>query len=176
LGYFSATLGQAICHFSCIFASLSGKICVTKVATIHHFRARCALLLGEFCAPFGQVLGHFWVRNGSLLGRFWVSWHPWTGSAIHHLLSLPRVPLSCNARRWTGITSREQAAKAREMTITQFILKASLDAAHLVLPDPLDLTTFLPPNLWQKACQRLEQPPQANPALQQLFREQSLWE
>jgi uncharacterized protein (DUF1778 family) len=71
----------------------------------------------------------------------------------------------------------EQAARAREMTVTQFVLQAALDAAHSVLANPLDQTHFhLPPDLWQAFCHRLDQPPQTNPALQQLFREHAPWE
>jgi uncharacterized protein (DUF1778 family) len=71
----------------------------------------------------------------------------------------------------------EQAAQAQHMSVTQFVLQASLDAAHSVLEDPFDLTIFhLPSAQWQAFCQRLEQLPQINPALQQLFSEQSPWE
>jgi uncharacterized protein (DUF1778 family) len=71
----------------------------------------------------------------------------------------------------------KQAARAQNMSVTQFVLEASLDTAHSVLADPLDQTLFhLPPDQWQAFCQRLDQPPQTNPALQKLFREQSPWE
>jgi uncharacterized protein (DUF1778 family) len=71
----------------------------------------------------------------------------------------------------------QQAAQVQNMSVTQFVLQASLDAAHSVLADPLDLTTFhLPSDQWQAFCQRLDQPPQINPALQQLFREKAPWE
>lgn len=71
----------------------------------------------------------------------------------------------------------EQAAQAKDMRVTQFVLQASLDAAHAVLADPLDLTTFhLSPDQWQAFCNRLDQPPQINPALQKLFKERSPWD
>jgi uncharacterized protein (DUF1778 family) len=71
----------------------------------------------------------------------------------------------------------EQAARAQNMSVTQFVLEASLDAAHSVLANPLDQTHFyLPPDKWRAFCQCLDQPPQTNPALQKLFREQAPWE
>jgi uncharacterized protein (DUF1778 family) len=74
-------------------------------------------------------------------------------------------------------TLLEQAAQAQNMSVRQFVLQASLDAAHSVLANPLDQTHFyLPPDQWQAFCQRLDQPPQINPALQQLFSEQAPWE
>jgi hypothetical protein len=45
----------------------------TLVALLRHFRARSALLLGEFCATFGQVLEHFWAGFGTPLGKLWVT-------------------------------------------------------------------------------------------------------
>jgi uncharacterized protein (DUF1778 family) len=66
----------------------------------------------------------------------------------------------------------EQAAQAQHISVNQFVLQASLDAAHSVLADPLDQTHFhLPHDQWQAFCQSLDQPPQINPALQQLFSE-----
>ena len=62
-----------------------------------------------------------------------------------------------------------QAARARRTNISQFVLQASLDAAHAVL---LDQTQFrLPPEQWQAFCERLDEPAKVIPALRQLFSE-----
>jgi uncharacterized protein (DUF1778 family) len=71
----------------------------------------------------------------------------------------------------------EQAAQAQNMSVSQFVLQASLDAAHSVLADPLDQTHFhLSPDKWRAFCQCLEQTPQTNLALRQLFSKQAPWE
>ena len=55
------------------------------------------------------------------------------------------------------------------MNTSQFVLQASLDAAHAVL---VDQTVFrLPPEQWEAFCQRLDAPAKIIPALRQLFRE-----
>ncbi len=62
-----------------------------------------------------------------------------------------------------------QAARARHMNTSQFVLQASLDAAHAILVDQTEFR--LPPEQWEAFCRRLDAPPQTIPALQQLFRE-----
>jgi len=62
-----------------------------------------------------------------------------------------------------------QAASARHMNVSQFVLQASLDAAHAILVDQTEFR--LPPEQWDAFCRRLDQPAQTNPALVQLFRE-----
>jgi uncharacterized protein (DUF1778 family) len=62
-----------------------------------------------------------------------------------------------------------QAAEARNMNISQFVLQASLDAAHAVL---IDQTEFrLPADKWEEFCQRLDEPARIIPELEKLFRE-----
>lgn len=62
-----------------------------------------------------------------------------------------------------------QAAKARHTNVSQFVLKASLEAANAVLVD--QTLYYLPPEQWDAFCRRLDDPPKSIPALQQLFRE-----
>jgi len=60
-----------------------------------------------------------------------------------------------------------QAARARRMNTSQFVLQASLDAADAILRDQTVFT--LPPDKWEEFCARLDAPARAIPALQQLF-------
>ena len=62
-----------------------------------------------------------------------------------------------------------QAARARHLNISQFVLQASLDAAHAVLVDQSEFR--LPPAQWQEFCERLDEPARVIPALRDLFRE-----
>lgn len=66
-------------------------------------------------------------------------------------------------------TLLEQAARARRMNMSQFVLETSLDAARTILADQTEFR--LPPEQWEAFCQRLDAPPQAIPALCQLFSE-----
>jgi uncharacterized protein (DUF1778 family) len=63
----------------------------------------------------------------------------------------------------------KQAARAQHMNTSQFVLQASLDAAHAILVDQTEFR--LPPEQWEAFCQRLDAPPQTIPALRQLFSE-----
>ncbi|MCC2668280.1 MAG: hypothetical protein K0Q72_751 [Armatimonadetes bacterium] len=62
-----------------------------------------------------------------------------------------------------------QAARARHMNTSQFVLQASLDAARAILVDQTEFR--LPPAQWEAFCQRLDAPPQMIPSLRDLFRE-----
>ena len=62
-----------------------------------------------------------------------------------------------------------QAALARRMNTSQFVLQASLDAAHAVLVDQTEFR--LPPEQWDTFCQRLDAPAKSIPALRELFSE-----
>ena len=62
-----------------------------------------------------------------------------------------------------------QAAKARHINVSRFMLEASLDAANAVLVDQTEYR--LPPEQWDAFCRRLDDPPKTIPALQQMFRE-----
>jgi uncharacterized protein (DUF1778 family) len=62
-----------------------------------------------------------------------------------------------------------QAAQARRMNTSQFVLQASLDAAHAVLVDQTEFR--LPPAQWEAFCERLDAPTRTIPALRQLFSE-----
>ena len=62
-----------------------------------------------------------------------------------------------------------QAARARHLNISQFVLQASLNAAHAVLVDQSEFR--LPPAQWQAFCERLDEPARVIPALRDLFRE-----
>lgn len=63
-----------------------------------------------------------------------------------------------------------QAAKARHMNTSQFVLQASLDAARAILVDQTEFR--LPREQWEALCARLDEPAKANPALRDLFREE----
>lgn len=62
-----------------------------------------------------------------------------------------------------------QAARARHTNVSQFVLQASLDAAHAVLADQTEFR--LPPAQWQDFCERLDAPARVIPALKDLFSE-----
>ncbi len=62
-----------------------------------------------------------------------------------------------------------QAAQARHLNVSQFVLQASLDAAHAVLVDQTEFR--LPPAQWQAFCERLNEPARVIPALRDLFSE-----
>jgi uncharacterized protein (DUF1778 family) len=64
-------------------------------------------------------------------------------------------------------TILKQAAQARHMNTSQFVLQASLDAAHTILVNQTEFR--LPPEQWEAFCQRLDAPPQTSPALRELF-------
>jgi uncharacterized protein (DUF1778 family) len=81
-------------------------------------------------------------------------------------------------------TILEQAAKAKNMDVSQFVRQASLEMARLVLQMPPRIAStaiedqsefHLPPDQWEAFYQRLDEPPKAIPALQQLFSEQELF-
>jgi uncharacterized protein (DUF1778 family) len=62
-----------------------------------------------------------------------------------------------------------QAARARHMNVSLFVLQASLDAAHAVLVDQTEFR--LPSEQWEEFCNRLDEPARVVPALRQLFSE-----
>lgn len=66
-----------------------------------------------------------------------------------------------------------QAAQARHMNISQFVLQASLEAANAILVEQTEFR--LPPDQWEAFCQRFDAPPEVIPALQQLFSEPELF-
>jgi len=63
-----------------------------------------------------------------------------------------------------------QAAHVRRMNTSQFVLQASLNAAHAILVDQTEFR--LPPGQWEAFCERLDSPAKAIPALSQLFSEE----
>ncbi len=67
-------------------------------------------------------------------------------------------------------TILRQAAQARHMNTSQFVLQASLDAARAILVDQAEFR--LPPEQWEAFCARLDAPAKTIPALRQLFREE----
>jgi uncharacterized protein (DUF1778 family) len=88
------------------------------------------------------------------------------------------MPRTASAQKETRLSIRAsepektilaQAARARHMNTSQFVLQASLDAAHAIL---VDRTEFrLPPEQWEAFCARLDAPAKTIPALRQLFSE-----
>ena len=62
-----------------------------------------------------------------------------------------------------------QAAQARHTTVSQFVLEASLRAAHALLASPAEFSLL--PDQWEAFCQRLDAPPRTIPVLQALFSE-----
>ncbi|MCX6380270.1 MAG: DUF1778 domain-containing protein [Armatimonadetes bacterium] len=66
-----------------------------------------------------------------------------------------------------------QAARAQRTNVSQFVLQASLDAAHAILVDQTEFR--LPPDQWEAFCQRLDAPPKSIPELRRLFSEPELF-
>lgn len=66
-------------------------------------------------------------------------------------------------------TILRRAAQARRMNTSQFVLQASLDAAHAILVDQTEFRLSLAQ--WQAFCERLDAPAKIIPALRQLFSE-----
>ena len=62
-----------------------------------------------------------------------------------------------------------EAARARHTNISQFVLQASLDAAHAVLVDQSEFR--LSADQWKAFCERLDAPAKVIPALKDLFSE-----
>ncbi|MBK9315794.1 MAG: DUF1778 domain-containing protein [Acidobacteria bacterium] len=62
-----------------------------------------------------------------------------------------------------------EAARARHTNISQFVLQASLDAAHSVLADQSEFR--LSADQWKAFCERLDAPAKVIPALKDLFSE-----
>jgi len=62
-----------------------------------------------------------------------------------------------------------QAARVRSTNISQFVLQASLEAAHAVLADQTEFR--LTPAQWKAFCERLDAPARVIPALRDLFSE-----
>ena len=62
-----------------------------------------------------------------------------------------------------------QAARARHINTSQFVLQASLDAAHAILVDQTEFK--LPLEQWEVFCTRLDEPATSIPALVKLFQE-----
>ena len=62
-----------------------------------------------------------------------------------------------------------KAARARHLNTSQFVLQASLDAAHEILSEQSEFR--LPPAQWQAFCERLDKPARVIPALRDLFSE-----
>jgi uncharacterized protein (DUF1778 family) len=62
-----------------------------------------------------------------------------------------------------------QAARVQHKNVSQFVLQASLDAAHAVLADQTEFR--LTPAQWEAFCERLDAPAKVIPALRDLFSE-----
>jgi uncharacterized protein (DUF1778 family) len=62
-----------------------------------------------------------------------------------------------------------QAARVRQTNVSQFVLQASLEAAHAVLADQTEFR--LTPAQWKAFCERLDAPARVIPALRELFSE-----
>ena len=67
-------------------------------------------------------------------------------------------------------TILRQAARARHMNTSQFVLQASLDAARAILVDQTEFR--LPPEQWEAFCSRMDAPAKTIPELRQLFSEE----
>jgi uncharacterized protein (DUF1778 family) len=62
-----------------------------------------------------------------------------------------------------------QAARVRHTNVSQFVLQASLDAAHAVLAEQSEFR--LTPTQWKNFCDRLDAPAKVIPELRDLFKE-----
>ncbi len=78
----------------------------------------------------------------------------------------PRLSIRLSAKEKQILT---QAARAQRTNVSQFVLQASLDAAHAVLADQTEFR--LPPAQWKAFCERLDAPAKVIPALPDLFSE-----
>ncbi len=78
----------------------------------------------------------------------------------------PRLSIRVSAQVKKILT---HAARARHTNVSQFVLQASLDAAHVVLVDQTEFR--LPPAQWKAFCERLDAPAKVVPALRDLFSE-----
>jgi uncharacterized protein (DUF1778 family) len=67
-----------------------------------------------------------------------------------------------------------QAARAQHTNVSQFVLQASLDAAHAVLADQTEFR--LTPAQWKVFCERMDAPARVVPALRDLFSEPEIIE
>jgi len=87
----------------------------------------------------------------------------------------PSVRASSKERRLSIRTSAQakkilsQAARLRRTNVSQFVLQASLEAAHAVLADQTEFR--LSPAQWKAFCERLDAPAKVIPALRDLFSE-----
>ena len=66
-------------------------------------------------------------------------------------------------------TILSQAARARHMNTSQFVLQASLDVAQAILVDQTEFR--LSPAQWDTFCKQLDAPAKSIPALRRLFSE-----
>ena len=62
-----------------------------------------------------------------------------------------------------------EAARARHTNISQFVLQASLEAAHAALADQSEFR--LSADQWKDFCERLDAPAKVIPTLKDLFSE-----
>ena len=65
-----------------------------------------------------------------------------------------------------------QAARIKEVTMSEFVLEQSLAAAQQVIADQAQFT--LPKKQWRKFCAALDAPPKSIPALRRLLTEPGL--
>ena len=65
------------------------------------------------------------------------------------------------------------AARAQQMSVSQFVLRASLDAAHAALQDQTQFR--LPPTEWEAFCLRLDAPARDIPAVRDLMSLEAPW-
>jgi uncharacterized protein (DUF1778 family) len=62
-----------------------------------------------------------------------------------------------------------QAARVKRTNVSQFVLQASLDAAHAVLADQTEFR--LSPAQWKAFCESMDAPAKVIPQLRDLFSE-----
>jgi len=88
------------------------------------------------------------------------------------------MPITATARKESRLSIRasepeksilRQAAQARHVNTSRFVLEASLSAAHAILVEQTEFR--LPPEQWRAFCDRLDAPARAIPALVELFGE-----
>jgi uncharacterized protein (DUF1778 family) len=67
-----------------------------------------------------------------------------------------------------------QAARIKEMTMTEFVLEQSLAAAQQVIADQAQF--ILPQKQWKEFCAALDAPPKSIPVLRQLLTESGIFD
>jgi uncharacterized protein (DUF1778 family) len=94
---------------------------------------------------------------------------------------MPRVAVKKNKEDRLSIRANPnqksvlaQAAKARHMNVSQFVLQVSLHEAERVLREETQI--MVSPAEYERLCQIMDEPPAAAPRLQSALAKKPLWD